>query len=50
MDFDAGKYAIFVWPAYGLTALVFGALILQSLATARRWRKTVERRERDAAP
>jgi heme exporter protein D len=47
LDFDAGKYAIFVWPAYGLTVLVFVVLIAQSLASARRWRKAVERRERE---
>ena len=47
-DFDAGKYAIFVWPAYGLTALVFIVLIADTLARARRWRRAAERREREA--
>jgi len=47
-DFDAGKYAIFVWPAYGLTALVFIVLIADSLARARRWRQAAERRESEA--
>jgi heme exporter protein D len=50
LDFDAGKYAVFVWPAYGLTALVIAAMVADSLARARRWRRTVERRETETAP
>ena len=42
LDFNAGKYAVFVWPAYGLTALVFLGLIADSLLRARRWRKAAE--------
>ncbi len=38
LDFDAGKYAAFVWPAYGLTALVFAVMIAGSLNHARRWK------------
>ena len=38
LDFDAGRYAAFVWPAYGLTALVFGVMIVASLNHARRWK------------
>lgn len=38
LDFDAGKYAAFVWPAYGLTALVFAVMIAASLNHARRWK------------
>ncbi len=45
LDFDAGKYAAFVWPAYGLTALVFVLLIADTLARARRWRRAAERTE-----
>ncbi len=45
LDFNAGKYAVFVWSAYGLSALVFLALILDSLSSARRWKREVERRE-----
>ena len=47
-DFDAGKYALFVWPAYAVTAAVFLALIADSLSRARRWRRAVEAREKDA--
>ena len=37
--FEAGKYAAFLWPAYGISLLVLGALVAESLASARRWRK-----------
>lgn len=42
LDLSAGKYAAFVWPAYGLTALVFAILIVGALAHARRWKKRAE--------
>jgi heme exporter protein D len=42
LHLETGKYALFVWPAYGLTALVFVVLIATSLAHARRWRKRAE--------
>jgi heme exporter protein D len=45
LDFNAGKYAVFVWPAYGLTVLVFLVLIIDTLARARRWRREVEAAE-----
>ena len=50
LDFNAGKYALFVWPAYGLTALVFVVMVVDLLARARRWRRAVERREAERAP
>lgn len=51
-DFDAGKYAVFVWPAYAVTAAAFLVLIGDTLARARRWRRRAERLqdELDAAP
>jgi len=48
-DFDAGKYAVFVWPAYGLTALLFALIVADSLARARRWKRAVLAREQAAA-
>lgn len=36
------KYAAFIWPAYGVTALAFAVLIVSSLLHARRWRKRAE--------
>ena len=49
-DFDAGKYALFVWPAYGITALVFALLVVDSLLRARRWRRAVQAAEMAAEP
>lgn len=46
LDFDAGKYAVYVWPAFGLTALAFGWMIASTLLRARRWRREVERLEK----
>ena len=45
LDFNAGKYAAFVWPAYALSVVVIGGLITDTLARARRWRRAVEARE-----
>ncbi|MDB5419612.1 MAG: hypothetical protein JWP86_308 [Phenylobacterium sp.] len=38
------SYAAYIWPAYGVTALMFLVLIVSSLAHARRWRKKAEGR------
>ena len=46
LDLDAGAYAAFVWPAFGLTALVFAGMVWTSLAHARRWRKIAQDREK----
>jgi len=43
-DFDAGKYALYVWPAFAVTVLAFGWMIADSLARARRWKREVEAR------
>jgi heme exporter protein D len=51
MDLDAGHYAAYVWPAFGVTAAVFAGMIVATLAHARRWRKRAERaRGEDARP
>ena len=47
LDFDAGKYAAFVWPAYGLTAAVLLWLVIDSLARAARWRRAAQSHEKD---
>jgi len=44
LDFDAGKYAAYLWPAFAITALVFAGLIVSSLGYARRWRRLAEER------
>ena len=43
-DLSAGKYAAYIWPAYGITALVFLLLIVATLNHARRWKRIAEER------
>jgi heme exporter protein D len=43
------KYALFVWPAYGLSALAMGWMILDTVARARRWRRAAQALEKEAA-
>lgn len=45
LDFDAGKYAPYVWPAFAVTAAVFVWMVASSLAHARRWRRRAEPRK-----
>lgn len=45
LDFDMGKYAAFVWPAFGITAVVFAALAARALIEARRWKIELARLE-----
>jgi heme exporter protein D len=46
-DFDAGKYAVYLWPAFAISALAFAWMIADSLLTARRWRREFERLRAD---
>ena len=50
-DFDAGKYALYVWGAWGATGVVFLWMVADSCLRARLWRRRAERAERarDAA-
>lgn len=41
----AGEYGPYIYPAYALSALVVGWLIVDSLTSARRWRRKVEERK-----
>ena len=41
-DFDFGKYAAYIWPAYGLTAAVFAGLVASTISHARKWRRRAE--------
>jgi len=42
LHLNAGKYALYLWPAYGLSAAVLIGLVGETLLTARRWRKAAE--------
>jgi heme exporter protein D len=46
-DLDAGKYALFVWPAFAVTAAVIAWMVADSLGRARRWKREAERLEKD---
>jgi len=38
LDLDMGKYAAYVWPAWGISALILAALAARVIASARRWK------------
>ena len=44
-NFELGKYAIYIVPAYAITAVVICAIIADTLLRARRWKREVEKRE-----
>jgi len=46
-DLDMGRYAAFVWPAWGISVLVLGALIVRTIANARRWKRELAQLEAD---
>lgn len=45
LDLDMGKYAAFVWPAWGISAAVLLWAVADTLARARRWKREALRRE-----
>ena len=50
LDLDAGKYAFYVWTAYGASAVIIVAMIADTLVRSAKWRRQVERlqAEKDA--
>lgn len=47
-DFDMGRYALFVWPAWGVSALVLTALIARAFIASRKWKRELARLETTA--
>jgi heme exporter protein D len=45
LHLDMGRYAAYVWPAYGVSAAVLIAMVWDSLARAARWRRAAEQAE-----
>lgn len=45
LDLDMGRYALFVWPAWGVSALVLIALIARAFITSRKWKRELVRLE-----
>ena len=43
---DAGKYAAFIWPAYGVTAVGFAWMIIDTVLRARAAKRALERLEK----
>jgi heme exporter protein D len=48
LHLDMGKYALFVWPAWGLSLAVVGGLTIQTLVNARKAARALARREEEA--
>ncbi len=45
LDLDMTPYAAFVWPAWGISALVLAALTVRAFAAARKWKRELSRLE-----
>ena len=41
-NLEVGRYAVFIWPAYAISAVTLLAMVADSLARASRWRKAAE--------
>jgi heme exporter protein D len=50
IDLDMGRYAAFVWPAWGISALVLAAVAARTLIAARRWSAELKRLEDEPQP
>lgn len=46
-DLDMSPYAAFVWPAWGISAVVLGAVVGRVVAASRRWKAELRRLEED---
>ena len=46
-DFDMSPYAAFVWPAWGVSALVLGLLVARVAVSARRWNREADIQDQD---
>ncbi|PZO04725.1 MAG: heme exporter protein CcmD [Alphaproteobacteria bacterium] len=43
LDLDMTPYAAFVWPAWGVSALVLAALAARAVIASRKWRRELDR-------
>jgi heme exporter protein D len=46
-DLDMSPYAAFVWPAWGISVLVLGAVVARAVAASRKWTAELKRLEQD---
>jgi heme exporter protein CcmD len=44
-NFELGKYAIYIVPAYAIAALVIAVMVAETLMRTARWKREVEKRE-----
>jgi heme exporter protein CcmD len=44
-NFELGKYAIYIVPAYAIVALVIAVMIADTLTRAGRWKREADKRE-----
>ncbi|WP_428153145.1 heme exporter protein CcmD [Brevundimonas sp.] len=47
LDLDMTPYAAFVWPAWGVSALVLTALTVRALIASRKWKRELAKLEAD---
>ena len=45
LDLDMTPYAAFVWPAWGISALVLTALTVRAVVASRKWKRELARLE-----
>jgi len=45
LDLDMTPYAAFVWPAWGVSAVVLAALTARAFAASRKWKRELDRLE-----
>ncbi len=48
IDLDMGAYAAFVWPAWGISAVVLAGLAVRAVVAARRWNAELKQLDKDA--
>jgi heme exporter protein D len=47
IDLDMGAYAAFVWPAWGISAVVLATLAIRAMVAAQRWNAELKRIDGD---
>ncbi len=47
LDLDMTPYAAFVWPAWGISALVLATLVARAVIASRRWKRELKKLENE---
>ncbi|WP_295170592.1 heme exporter protein CcmD [uncultured Brevundimonas sp.] len=50
LDLDMTPYAAFVWPAWGVSALVLIVLTVRAVVASRKWKRELARLEPEQTP